>query len=198
MTEAGKRADAIESRQRLRVVFVEDNSEDAKLIARMLEESGYNLESKRVDKPESLKEYVAGADPDLVISEYNLPGWTAIDALDILKRSGKVIPVIVVSGSLGDEVAAECIKQGAIDYVLKDRMARLPYAIAHALEKKAAIQKQRAGEAALHASEERYRLLLDSTGEGIYGLDLKGICTFSNPSCVRMLGYGSAADLLGK
>jgi len=198
MTETGTGGDPIDSRQRLRVVFVEDNSEDAKLIARMLEESGYSLESKRVDKPESLQEYVAEADPDLVISDYNLPGWTAIDALDILKRSGKVIPVIVVSGSLGDEIAAECIKQGAVDYVLKDRMARLPYAIAHALENKASIQKQRASETALRESEERYRLLLDSTAEAIYGLDLKGICTFSNPSCVRMLGYGGEADLVGK
>ena len=72
----------------------------------------------------------------MILADFNLRNWTAIDALEILKRSGKDIPLIVVTGSLGDEAAVECIKQGAADFVLKDRPARLPTAVQRALEER--------------------------------------------------------------
>src|SRR5437016_818584 len=117
----------------LRVLFIEDNPRDVKLIAASLERSGYRLAFDAVDSPESLQEQLKRDDHDIILSDYNLRDWTAIDALKIVNDSGKDIPFIVTSGSLGDEAAAEIIKQGASDYVLKDRMARLPAAILRAM-----------------------------------------------------------------
>ena len=190
MTAAEKDGDAIESRQRLRVLFIEDSPNDVKLMAAMLVQAGYSLDFKSVDRPESLEQYLTGTDPDIIISDYNLRGWTAIDALEILEKSGKAIPVIIVSGSLGDEAAAECIKQGAIDYVLKDRLARLPNAVLQAIERKKSKE-------ALQRSEAENRQLVQHAPVGIYRSSAKEDRFLSvNPGLVSMLGYSSAEELL--
>src|SRR5512135_3696106 len=85
----------------LRTLIVEDNPLDVKLMAAMLERSGYHLEYKSVDTPESFQEQINEGNYEVVISDYNLHSWTAIDALDIVKKSGKDIPFIVVTGTLG-------------------------------------------------------------------------------------------------
>ena len=74
--------------------------------------------------------------PDIMLADYNLPSWKGMEALEILRREGLDIPMIMVSGALGDMTAVECIKRGATDYVLKDGLARLPEAIRRALQEK--------------------------------------------------------------
>src|SRR5437667_11168721 len=105
----------------LHALLVEDNPRDVKLIRAILERSGYLLTHVSIDTPEMLQKQLGEAQLEVVISDYNLQGWTAMDALEIIKKSGKDIPFIVVTGTLGDEAAAECIKQGATDFILKDR-----------------------------------------------------------------------------
>ena len=112
----------------LRVLLLEDNPRDAKLTVRLLEGGGFRMQSEVTDSLECFGKCLEKADYDVIVSDFNLRNWTALDALETLKRSGKDIPLIVVTGSLGDEAAAECIKQGAADFVLKDRPARLPTA----------------------------------------------------------------------
>jgi light-regulated signal transduction histidine kinase (bacteriophytochrome) len=84
--------------------------------------------------------------PDIVLADYNLPQWKGMDALDVLRREGLDIPLILVSGALGDVTAVECIKRGATDYVLKDGLARLPEAIRRALQEKRLLRLRRQAE----------------------------------------------------
>jgi light-regulated signal transduction histidine kinase (bacteriophytochrome) len=84
--------------------------------------------------------------PDLVIADYNLPQWKGMDALEVLRREGLEIPLILVSGALGDITAVECIKRGATDYVLKDGLARLPEAVRRALQEKRLLRLRRQAE----------------------------------------------------
>ena len=121
----------------LRVLLVEDNPRDVKLTVRMLEQAGYRLEFATAATPNLFEEHLTKADPQIIICDYNLRDWTAMDALEIFRGLGKDIPFVILSGTLGDEAAAECIKKGATDYVLKDRMARLPSVVARALEETA-------------------------------------------------------------
>jgi two-component system cell cycle sensor histidine kinase/response regulator CckA len=121
-----------------------------------------------------------------------------MDAFRVLKQSGKCIPFILVTGTLGEETAVELIKGGVADHILKDRLARLPVAVRRALQEKAVIEKHEQAIQALRETEERVRLLLNSTVEAIFGEDLQGNCTFCNPACVRLLGYNDPVELLGK
>ena len=93
----------------LRVLILEDNPLDAKLLAKLLEGGGARVEFEVTDSVEVFQESMERADYDVILADFNLRGWTAFDALDILKHSGRDIPLIVSTGSLGDEAAAECI-----------------------------------------------------------------------------------------
>jgi DNA-binding NtrC family response regulator len=148
MTTKDRTPDPIEPRPKLHVLFVEDSPRDVKLTARVLEKAGYHLEFAAVDSPELFQEQLKKADPQIIICDYNLRGWTERDALEIARKLEKDIPFVVVSGSLGDEAAVECIKKGAMDYVLKDRMARLPSAVRRVLEEKATHDQRKQAETA--------------------------------------------------
>ena len=119
----------------LRVLIVEDQVADAELMVRELRRAGYRLEWQRV---ETKSDYVAAVEslPDIVLADYSVPGFNALQALDFLRARSADVPLIVVTGSLRDEAAADCIRRGAADYLLKDRLARLPEAVAQALEQK--------------------------------------------------------------
>jgi diguanylate cyclase (GGDEF)-like protein len=119
----------------LRVLIVEDQVADAELMVRELGRAGYRLDWQRV---ETKSDYAAAVEsrPDVVLADYSVPGFNALQALDFLRARSADVPLIVVTGSLRDEAAADCIKRGAADYLLKDRLARLPEAVAQALEQR--------------------------------------------------------------
>ena len=119
----------------LRAVLVEDRPADAKLVLHQLALAGYEVESRVVDNERAF--VAALADPaDIVLADYNVPGFDAFRALEVLGASGASIPLIVVSGTIGEDVAIEAIHRGAHDYLLKDRLARLGSAVKHALEQR--------------------------------------------------------------
>ena len=122
------------SQVHLRVLLLEDNPRDAKLMVSLLKSGGYKVQFDVVDLPQSFRKHLHSIECDIILADFNLGQWTALEALEILRASGKDIPLIVVTGSLGDEAAAECIKRGAADFILKDRPARLPAAVQRALE----------------------------------------------------------------
>jgi PAS domain S-box-containing protein len=182
----------------LRVLILEDNPRDAKLTASVLEGGGVRVQFEVTDSPEFFRESLERAEYDVILADFNLRNWTAFDALDILKRSGKDIPLLVVTGSLGDEAAVECIKQGAADFVLKDRPARLPMAIYRALENKKLCEERKRTEEALRASEIQFRRLFEAARDGILILDADtGEIKDVNPFLSDLLDF-SRADLLGK
>ncbi len=145
----------VPARQPLRVLILEDNPQDAELMAATLRRAGYSLSLEVTDSRQQFQQQLKQADYDVILADYNLGSWTAMDALELLKESGKDIPLIVVTGTLGDEAAVECIKQGAADYILKDRLHRLPVAVEGALRDK--VQRQEAArlqEQIRHAKKE--------------------------------------------
>src|SRR5438045_1865138 len=104
----------------LQVLIVEDRPSDADLVVRHLKAHGYELDWQRVDSEGEFRLRLVPT-LDIILSDFSVPGFGALPALDIVKTANLDVPVIVVSGSLGDEKAVECLRRGAIDYVLKDR-----------------------------------------------------------------------------
>lgn len=120
----------------LRVLLVEDNPDDAELVLLELRRGGFGVTSDVVQTLEDFTRQVRAQPYEMILADYNLPQWRGIEALDALRREDLDIPLILVSGALGDVTAVECIKQGATDYVLKDSLARLPVSVRRALEEK--------------------------------------------------------------
>jgi diguanylate cyclase (GGDEF)-like protein len=130
----------------IRVLVLEDNPGDAELMIRRLRQAGFDCEWQRVETEGA---YQAQLNPKLhlILADYSLPQYDALRALQHLQTRHLDIPFIVVTGMLGEEAAVECMKQGAADYLLKDRLARLAPAVVHALEQKHVRDEKRRAEA---------------------------------------------------
>ena len=164
--------------ERLRVLVVEDDELDADLVVTQLKRAGFDFDVRRVaTEAEFVTQLAAG--PHLILADYSLPEFSGMRALRLLKERGCDIPFVMVSGAIGDERAAECIREGAVDYVLKDRMGRLAAAVGMALEAQrlrkreaAALSELRAAHATLQESERRYRILFESNPRPMWVYDL--------------------------
>jgi glycogen phosphorylase len=121
------------ARQHLRVLIVEDDADDAELIAAELNRNGLQLSWERVETEREYLEHLEDS-PEIVLADYTLPNFSAPRALALLQQQGVGIPFIVVSGTIGEEAAAAIIKQGATDYILKNRLGRLGPAVLRALQ----------------------------------------------------------------
>jgi signal transduction histidine kinase len=130
----------------LRVLHVEDNELDAELVAQALRKGGFSVSVVVVQAEKEFERQLRAQRPDIVLADYNLPQWKGMEALEVLRREGLDIPLILVSGALGDVTAVECIKRGATDYVLKDGLARLPEAVRRALQEKRLLRLRRQAE----------------------------------------------------
>ncbi len=131
---------------KLRVLLVEDNPSDVELELLTLRKDGYEVSSDVVQTAEEFTARVRATTYDLILADYNLPQWKGTEALDILSREKLDVPLIVVTGYLGEEKAVDYIKQGATDCVLKDRLARLPPAVRRAREEKQLRDQRRQAE----------------------------------------------------
>lgn len=126
----------MESESGLRILFVEDVPSDTELAQRILRKDGLVFNSIRVETADEFLKQLDEFKPDLIISDYSLPTFDGMHALKLLLDYDKSLPFIVFTGSLNEETAVKCMKEGATDYVLKDRIKRLPYSVREALEKK--------------------------------------------------------------
>jgi signal transduction histidine kinase len=120
----------------LRALLVEDSPLDAELVLRALQRDNFEVSSVIVQDEAAFTAALHTHTPEIVLADYNLPNWRGMEAIRVLRQEGLDIPIILVSGALGDVVAVECIKQGATDYVLKDGLARLPEVVRRALREK--------------------------------------------------------------
>ena len=189
--------------QLLRVLMVEDSESDELLIIHELKKGGYEPEYERVETAAEMKKALKEKQWDIILCDYKMPEFNAPSAIDLLKGSNIDIPLIIVSGAIGEETAVQCMRSGAHDYIMKANLSRLCPAITRELEEaEVRIQRNRAEsqrEAALEAlrhSEERYRSILDNIQEGYFEVDLAGNFTFFNDSLCRILGY-SEKELFG-
>src|ERR1019366_4405987 len=180
---------------KLRVLHVEDNLLDAELVAQALRKGGFSFSVVVVQTEAEFERELQARRPDVVIADYNLPQWKGMEALDVLRREGLDIPLILVSGALGDVTAVECIKRGATDYVLKDGLARLPEAIRRALQEKVLRERQERSDAALRESQAQLEALVHSALDAIVGKTLNGTITAWNRGAEKLFGYSSSEAL---
>jgi two-component system cell cycle sensor histidine kinase/response regulator CckA len=159
-------------RQPLRVLLLEDSDSDAELIVERLERAGYEPAWIRVQNE---SEFVAALAPklDVILADFNLPGFNASDALELLKARDVRVPMIVVSGSIGEEIAVEVLQRGAADYLLKDRLTRLGPAVQRVIDERRLEAEKRKAEEAVKEAEGRTRFALDAACVGIWEIDLR-------------------------
>src|SRR5258707_10380151 len=113
----------------LRVLLVEDSPSDAALLRLALEEGGFNAECERVQTGQSMELALEKVHWDLILADHSMPGFSAEEAFHLVRKRGRDIPFIIVSGHIDDEAAVAMMKAGAHDYIMKDRLARLAPAV---------------------------------------------------------------------
>lgn len=175
--------------QPVNLVLVEDMPMEAEIAIRQLESSGFSCNWKRVDTEDGLKQALCGRRPDLVLSDFTLPGFDGISALEIVRELAPDIPFIFLSGTIGEERAIDALQRGAHDYVLKTNLARLAPAVRRALSD-AGVRRARA------ALEQQLRDIVVTSQDWIWEHDRDGKFTFCSDSVRNILGY-SPAEVLG-
>ncbi len=183
--------------KKTRILILEDQPTDAELEIRELRQAKLEFEAKCVETKESFLEALEEFDPDVIISDYGLPQFNGLEALRLLKELNLDIPFILCTGSLTEEVAVKCMKEGAADYVLKSSLKRLPSAVLNVLEKSEARQTKQEAVAALRESEEWLKALLDASRDGIVVED-DGEIVYINQSYARHLKYDEPEELIGR
>ncbi len=180
----------------LRVLHVEDSQEDAELLEFDLRRAGYDPYIERVDTPSVMKDRLMEGRWDIVISDYAMPKFDGMEALEVYKSSGLDIPFILMSGVIGEDVAIDAMVRGAHDYVMKDKRTRLIPAIERELREASERKARRDAEEALRQSEEKYRTIFENAIEGIFQSTPDGHYVKVNPALARMFGYGSPEEMM--
>ncbi len=173
----------------LRVLLVEDAEDDAVLILRQLKKGGYKTTAERVDTPEAMSKALTDKKWDIVLADFRMPHFSAPAALELLNSLHPEIPLIIVSGAIGEEAAVEAMRNGAKDFIMKGNWARLIPAVEREFREALLRQEQRLIEQALHKSEVRYRTVVETANVGIVTIDQDGKIRVANRSFENILGY---------
>ena len=189
-------ASKIIERQTLRVLMIEDVEDDALLTFRELKRNGFDPVYERVETAPAMKKALLEKQWDIILCDYKMPFFSAPQAIALLKKMKMDIPIIIVSGNIGEETAIECMRLGAQDYIMKTNLSRLCPAIIRECEDAKTRGKKRLAEELLIQSEEKYRIILENIEDGYYEVDLAGNLTFFNNAVCRILGY-SRDELAG-
>ncbi|MEO6991989.1 MAG: response regulator [Lacunisphaera sp.] len=182
--------------QPLTILIAEDDPHDAELMLRELRRAGFDPQWTRVDTE---KDYIQNLNLslDLVISDYEMPQFDCLRALELLKASGLEIPFIIISGTIGEDTAVQAMKMGASDYLLKDRLARLEQAVRHALAQTALRLEREQVLKTLRESEEKLRHIFDgiSAFVGLFSGD--GVVLELNQAALLSAG-ADRAGIIGR
>ncbi len=176
----------------LRVLIIEDRQTDLELVVHEMTRAGLQFIYVHVDNE---ADFTSSLDPrlDVILADFSLPQFDALRALEIMRERGVHVPFIVITGSINEETAVECMKKGATDYLLKDRLARLGPAIEQALEaRRLQEEKRRADREILLLST-----AIEQWTDSLIITDLKARILYVNPGFERMTGF-SRADAMGR
>lgn len=138
----------------LKILMLEDLEDDIGLIEHTLRREGINFQSRYADTRDEFVKALSEFHPDVVLSDHALPQFNSVEALRICRKSGNNVPFILVTGTVSEEFAVNCLKQGADDYVLKSNLVRLPSAIENALKQRSVERKRKKAEQALRKQNE--------------------------------------------
>src|SRR5438876_4873673 len=201
----------------LHVLILEDAQNDVDLILLELREAGLHIEHTVAGNKEEFRRALQLESFDAILSDYRLPNWTGLEALREVREAGRDIPFLLVTGTLGEEAAVECIKQGVTDYVLKDHLSRLPVALKRALNERQlrdearqthtalevsetrarqqSIKDRKRAEEALNVSEARNRDLVEHSIYGISRVAADGSFLDENAAMLSVLGCATGEEL---
>lgn len=182
---------------KLRILCIEDNLADFRLLERHLKHHGLKAKCHHVASLEELRAALAQQSWDLVLSDYSVPKLDFQETLNLLQPQLEELPLMLVSGSVGEERAVELLNQGVWDFILKDNLTRLVPAIEHGMREAAERRARRKAEAALRESELKHRMLFESSRDAILTVDPVTHQFLScNPTALQMFGVPSELDLI--
>ena len=187
----------------LRVLLVEDSEADALLVQQALEESGSKLSCRRVFEADAMAEALREETWDIVLSDYFMPSFNGLEAIQVLKDSGQELPIVIVSGTVGEEKAVEAMKLGAHDYVMKDNLIRLVPAVKRAILDIKHRRERREGAEALLKSERQLQESLGSLKQTMEGtvhamaaaLEMRDLYTSGHQKRVAALGVAIGQEM---
>jgi two-component system cell cycle sensor histidine kinase/response regulator CckA len=177
----------------LRVLHLEDNHLDAELVQAAIESEGYRCDVSRVDDRASFVDALNRGPYDLILADYTLPAFDGVSALSIVQQEIPDTPFIFVSGTIGEDLAIDCLKGGATDYILKHRLGRLGPSIRRALVEAEERRERREAEEAIRNQAQ----LLDLANDSIIVRDLEDRITYWNQGAERLFGW-TESDALGR
>lgn len=180
----------------LRVLIVEDSKNDAELIALEFRRGGYDVEWERVETSEGMIKALEKQNWDIIVSDYSMPHFSGLEALKLAHEKVPDISFIIISGTIGEDVAVEAMKLGAHDYIMKDKLMRLVPAVERELKDAEMRREKRKAEEAIQKSEEKYRTLTETMNDVVFILDKQCRFTFLNPKFEKVTDY-LIQDFLG-
>jgi len=181
----------------LHILFIHSHAAEVKRCLQELDRVHFTVSSEIVVTPEEFSQRLGMHAYDLIVAEYPSPNWQETQALELLQRSKRPIPLIFVGRILQRETVAEFITRGAYDCIEMGHIGHLPVAVHRALDEKALRDERDRAQIGLRHSEARYRALAGNLSYGICRCDLDGKFLEVNEAMVKMLGYTSREELLG-
>jgi diguanylate cyclase (GGDEF)-like protein/PAS domain S-box-containing protein len=194
---AKKVSSEIVNSRSLRVLIVEDSEDDALLIIRELKKGGYDPVYERVETEKAMSKVLREKPWDAILCDYKLPKFNAPSAIAVLKKTNIDIPIIIVSGTIGEDVAVECMRLGAQDYIMKGNLTRLCVAIERELAEVVSRAEHKRTDEALWESRQRFQGLVEMLYDWVWEVDCQGRYTYVSPRIKDILGY-EPEELLGK
>ncbi|MCG3110537.1 MAG: response regulator [Candidatus Manganitrophus sp. SB1] len=178
----------------LRTLILEDSEDDAALLLLELERGGFDPTHERVDTAKAMSAALEGQTWDVILADYKMPHFNALNALSILKEKRQDIPFIIVTGSIGEETATAAMRAGANDYLMKDNLTRLNETVRRELKEAVNRAALRSAEASLRESEEKYRRFFEEDLSADFISTPDGEILVCNPSFVRLFGFSSTEE----
>jgi two-component system, NarL family, sensor histidine kinase UhpB len=191
MVQQGERTvgDSSSTSQHVRVLYLEDSPQDVELVEATLAAEGIACDLQWVETQPCFQHALEHSELQLILSDYALPGFDGLAALRLARARRPELPFIFVSGAIGEERAIESLQQGATDYVLKQRLARLGPAVRRALREAEERQARQHAEETLSRSEAHFRALTENTSDLIALIEGNGAVQYMSPSIRSLLGY---------
>ncbi|MBM3877257.1 MAG: PAS domain S-box protein [Verrucomicrobia bacterium] len=181
----------------LRVLVVEDSEFDARMLISVLRRGGYDATYERVETSAELDQALSSKPWDVLLADYNMPSFSAPEALKLLQAKGVDLPFIIISGGIGEDIAVAAMKSGAHDYLMKGNLTRLVPAVEREIREAQSRAARRQAERSVRESELRYRLLWETATDAVILMDKEGAIHFVNPAAELLFGH-KPEDLIGR